>query len=565
MVANYFTLVHIASDLNRRIPGSRVTSAFSQQSKELTITLEHPHAGHADILFVSCVATAPCMYLRERGERKRRNSADVLEEAVGKVVKEVRIDPADREITISLEPKLSLVVRLFGSEPNAYLCDSTEMIRDSFLNKKKWAGTALPSLPERTRPWDVHLPSLRGLKQDSGNASLSRMLRTHVPQLGSTLAREVLYRSGLDPETSVEGMTERAYGRLTDSLKRLLEELAGSPSPQIYFDGSTPVLFSIINLEHLEGMRVEHIPSLHDAIRVFTGRTEQRARFSELRKAVVAPLQKELHHLDESIGKVEAQAEPLERADAYESLGRLVTANLHALSRGMRQADLPANPGAPGEVTTVALDPNLTPARNAERYYEKAKRVRRTAAEHSTRVRDLRNRRKLAATLLEETTEINDEAALESFMDHHRADLERFGIKPSIKRKEKEERIPFRIFSVSGGYRVWAGKSGENNDLLTTRYTRPNDWWFHVRGLGGSHVVLKMEKGQSEPQPRILEEAAAIAAYYSKMKNAKMVPVTACKGKYVRKPKGAAAGTVVVEREKVLYVEPHLPQEGEHE
>ena len=112
---------------------------------------------------------------------------------------------------------------------------------------------------------------------------------------------------------------------------------------------------------------------------------------------------------------------------------------------------------------------------------------------------------------------------------------------------------------MAGGFQVWAGKSGENNDLLSTRYTKHNDLWFHARAVGGSHVVLKMGTGKGEVSKHAMEQAAAIAAYYSKMKGGKLVPVSMCEGKYVRKPRGAPPGTVRIEREKTLFVEPRLP------
>ena len=108
---------------------------------------------------------------------------------------------------------------------------------------------------------------------------------------------------------------------------------------------------------------------------------------------------------------------------------------------------------------------------------------------------------------------------------------------------------------------MWAGKSSQNNDLLTMKHARPNDLWFHARGSGGSHVVLKSGSGKGEISKRAIEEAASIAAYYSKMKNASTVPVAMTERKYVRKPKGAPPGTVTLEREKVLFVEPRLPEQ----
>ena len=126
-------------------------------------------------------------------------------------------------------------------------------------------------------------------------------------------------------------------------------------------------------------------------------------------------------------------------------------------------------------------------------------------------------------------------------------------------KKEEEDLPPFKTFEVEGGFTVYAGKSSENNDLLTVKWAKPNDLWFHARGSSGSHVVLKMGSGSGNPSKKAIEQAAAIAAWYSKMKNAKNVPVAMTEKKYVRKPKGVPAGTVVIEKEKVIFVQPRLP------
>ena len=128
-----------------------------------------------------------------------------------------------------------------------------------------------------------------------------------------------------------------------------------------------------------------------------------------------------------------------------------------------------------------------------------------------------------------------------------------------VSKKSGKELPPFRIFSVVGGYEVWVGKSSANNDLLTMKYAKPNDLWFHVRGASGSHTVLKVPGGSEKPPKEAIRQAASIAVYYSKMRKAGRVPVAYCERKYVRKPKGMAAGAVILEREEVIFVEPKLP------
>ena len=113
-------------------------------------------------------------------------------------------------------------------------------------------------------------------------------------------------------------------------------------------------------------------------------------------------------------------------------------------------------------------------------------------------------------------------------------------------------------YTLTGGYRVLAGKTDTDNDHLSLKSAGPNDWWFHVRGMPGSHVVLFVEEGEV-PDKQALHQAAAIAAYHSKAREGGVVFVSGTLARYVTKPKGAKAGSVTIRRERIFKVRPSLP------
>jgi predicted ribosome quality control (RQC) complex YloA/Tae2 family protein len=119
-----------------------------------------------------------------------------------------------------------------------------------------------------------------------------------------------------------------------------------------------------------------------------------------------------------------------------------------------------------------------------------------------------------------------------------------------------------RRFRTRDGWEVWIGKTNEGNDYLTHRLARPEDYWFHVQGSPGSHVVLRRGKGKDEPSRDALREAAAWAAFFSRQRTSGAVPVLYTRKKYVRKPRGAKPGLAEVMRdEKTLFVRPQEPPE----
>ncbi|MDJ0802721.1 MAG: NFACT RNA binding domain-containing protein [Desulfobacterales bacterium] len=113
-------------------------------------------------------------------------------------------------------------------------------------------------------------------------------------------------------------------------------------------------------------------------------------------------------------------------------------------------------------------------------------------------------------------------------------------------------------YTLAEGWTIMAGRTDADNDRLSLRIARPNDWWFHVRGVPGSHVILQVPSGR-EPSKAILRQAAAVAAYHSKARAGGTVTVSVTRARFVSKPRGAKPGTVQIRRETVLKVRPALP------
>ena len=123
-------------------------------------------------------------------------------------------------------------------------------------------------------------------------------------------------------------------------------------------------------------------------------------------------------------------------------------------------------------------------------------------------------------------------------------------------------KINIHKYHLKGSWTILVGKSDEDNDLLSIKMANQNDWWFHVRGLPGSHIVLKA-KDKEEPDTVILKRAAAIAAYFSKAKLAGKVAVSCTRAKNVSKPHKAKLGTIIIRKEKIFKVKPELPLNDE--
>lgn len=123
-------------------------------------------------------------------------------------------------------------------------------------------------------------------------------------------------------------------------------------------------------------------------------------------------------------------------------------------------------------------------------------------------------------------------------------------------RREPETRL--HEYELAGGWKVLVGRTDRDNDRLSIKLAGPDDWWFHVRGMPGSHVLLVARPGE-EPDRDTLKQAAAIAAWHSKARSGGLTAVSCTRARFVTKPRGARPGTVHIRKESVLKVRPALP------
>ncbi len=127
------------------------------------------------------------------------------------------------------------------------------------------------------------------------------------------------------------------------------------------------------------------------------------------------------------------------------------------------------------------------------------------------------------------------------------------------------ERVQHNIYEyeLPGDWKVLAGKTDADNDFLSLKMAKPNDYWFHVRGMPGSHVILRA-KPKEDPDRETLKRAAAVAAFHSKARNGGIVAVSCTRARYITKPKGAKPGSVRIRKESVFKVRPGLFENLNH-
>ncbi len=282
---------------------------------------------------------------------------------------------------------------------------------------------------------------------------------------------------------------------------------------------------------------------------------------------------------------------------ALRKFGEAILAQFAQIERG--QAELIAPDYAGGEDAPpirIPLDPARSVKDNAESYFRRARRWERGEPHRKKRL-ELIDQSVVKLSRVESRVKDSDGAPSESAVENWRRDALGLMWKPAFRaeapadaraatesargtksaRKEapatsaataqrhpKDRRESFRprAFTTKEGWTVWVGRSNKENDHVTHVLAHPEDFWFHAHGVPGSHVVLRREGRKDNPSAKTLEEAAAIAAFFSKARHAGKAPVIYTLKKYVRKPRKAPAGLAMVEREKMIMIAPRNPDEG---
>jgi predicted ribosome quality control (RQC) complex YloA/Tae2 family protein len=242
---------------------------------------------------------------------------------------------------------------------------------------------------------------------------------------------------------------------------------------------------------------------------------------------------------------VEQKLKEIQEQIPYDEIANILMANLHQIPRNIETVEL-FNFYTEQQIH-IKIKKELSPQKNAENYYRKAKNRKLEIEEIRKNIEVKNEEREKISGQLHFIENCEDFKILRKFIKENNF--------PDKKvKKEKDQETLFRRFEMDG-FEILIGRNAKNNDLLTQKYSFKEDLWLHARDVAGSHVLIKYRAGKKFPKS-LIEKVAQLAAFYSKRKTDTLCPVIVTLKKFVRKPKGALDGQVLVDREEVILVKP---------
>ncbi|KPJ49004.1 MAG: hypothetical protein AMJ41_03790 [candidate division Zixibacteria bacterium DG_27] len=571
----------LASELQETVRGWRIKEVFIIAA-ERTAILQIQQGKRRKSLLLSAHPEFCRVELLEKTGPNWGKGPHLFTSIQGGQITEISQLDFDRALGFSVEKKSEIsatreyqfVLELTGPQANLVLVDAesgkiSQCLRVVKAGKKGSReiapGKLYCPLPKHDRlsPLEVNSRKLSSLIEREPGKSFRGLLASSIWGLNDSIIKEIVARSGIGLRTKARQLSREDLTALSRAVDRLY-----CPSPVerenaaviVDKEGNPKELLFYVPTEVPEKL-TRSFPSLLEATsffyRSFIKTRELQGGWSRLTRKVSSLVAKTGRRKE----LLQQRLSESQRKELYKICGDLLMLQPDKKKRGRKEISVDNIFKAPPERVTIDLEPKMSILENARGYY---KRFRKAIA----------GEKKLEAQLQKINSDLEILNRAEESLESEPAEYVLLNLKRQLAplgitdapREAKRTKVRPRVgagfcpreFVTSDGWRVLVGRSARGNDHLTFKIASREDVWFHARGAHGSHVILKRPRKKSQPSKISVEEAASLAAYFSKQRTSSKVSVSYTLVKHLRKPRRAKPGLVLVEQEESVMVEPRL-------
>lgn len=561
MAFDGITIACLVSELKQELLGSRIYKIAQPEHDEILLTLKTKSGQKR--LCISADASLPLIYLIQNNKPSPMTAPNfcmLLRKHIqnGRIT-DISQPQLERIIHITIEHldemgdlcHKILVIEIMGKHSNIIFCNEDFTIIDSIKHVSSAMSSVREVLPGRpyfvvqtTDKLDALTMDFDRFKQTISTKPqpLFKAIYTSITGISPILAQEICYRADVDGDLPCAAMQNTDYTRIYHVFLEIQSQIKGKNfSPHIAYTASKPVEYAALPLTIFCSSDDQIIP--YDSISKLleTYYTEKntytriRQKSADLRRIVQTALERNIKKYDLQI----KQMKDTEKRDCYRIYGELLNTYGYNAETGAKFLD--ALNYYTNETIRIPLDTTLSTTDNAKKYFEKYNKLKRTHEALTELTKEVESEIIHLESIL---TSLNI-ALQEADLVQIKEELVETGYihKKVSNKKEKTTSKPFHYLS-SDGFHIYVGKNNYQNDELTFKFANGSDWWFHAKGMPGSHVIVKTN-GNAELPDRVFEEAGKLAAYYSNGRNQEKIEIDYIQRKHVKKPSGAKPGFVV--------------------
>ncbi|MCR4650906.1 MAG: NFACT family protein [Lachnospiraceae bacterium] len=560
MAFDGITIAALVQELNTELKEGRISKIAQPEKDELLLTIKTPQGQRR--LVLSANPSLPLVYLTEENKvspatapgftmllRKHLQNGriiDIFQPDFERIIV-LRVEHLD-EMGDLCQKKL--IVELMGKYSNIILTDGSDTILDSIKRINAMTSSVrevlpglsyfVPSQEGRINPLTATEVNFNDLVF-SKNCEPTKALYSSFTGISPRMAGEIVYNAvsnGMNDIASAAESDPVSRTIMWQSFREYMTRVSeGRFEFTMLLENGNPVDYSVLG----NGSYNEYItlPSasalLVDFYRKKEENSRRRQKSADLRRIVSTILERDIKKYDLQC----KQLKDTEKMDKYRLYGELLHTYGYMASSG--DSSIKVTNYYDNTELTIPLDNTKTAMENASAYFEKYNKLKRTKEALI----------KLTAEVHEEIEHLEsiqqalDTCSREEDLNQIKEEMTDCGyirFKSSSKQKQRFKSQPLHYVS-SDGYDIYVGKNNYQNDELTFKFATGNDWWFHAKGIPGSHVVVKTADGHLSD--RCFEEAGRLAAFYSKGSANDKVEIDYLQKKNVKKPAGAKPGFVV--------------------
>lgn len=574
MAFDGFTIAALVSEFEDCLSEGHVQKIAQPEPDELLLTIKKNRTNYK--LQISASASLPLIHLTENPKpspftapgfcmllRKHLSGAKILGfEQIG-MERVIRIRFENLNELGDVVQK-SLMVEIMGKHSNIIFVDEKNQIVDSIKHINGFTSSVREVLPGR----DYFIPNTKNkldpydVTTEDWNENIfpkpttvAKALYGSLTGFSATLSQELAYRSRVDGDAPTASLNGNERSALMEQFRQVMKAVSEKNfSPCILFRGAQPVEFAAFPLTMLSDYECRSYSSMSQVVETFYGEKDLigriRQKSTDLRKSVTTILERSYKKRDIQ----RKQLEDTKKKEKYKVYGELL--NTYGYQLQPEDTSLTCLNYYDDKEITIPVDNTLSATENANKYFARYNKLKRT----EEAVMEQRKENEETIAHLESILTELDIARKEEDLHIIRQELADSGY---MKRKgtggKKNHRIPKSKplhFISSDGYDIYVGKNNYQNDELTFKFATGNDWWFHAKNMPGSHVIVKTNG--EEPPIKTFEEAASLAAYFSKGKGADKVEIDYTQKKNVKKPNGSKPGFVIYYTNYSLMASSHI-------
>lgn len=564
MAFDGFVVAALVREMNDKLLGGRLYKIAQPEEDELFITIKNSKEQYR--LLLSASASLPLIYILQDNKPSpltAPNFCMLLRKHIsnGRIVS-VTQPGLERIIRFEIEHldemgdlcKKFLIVELMGKHSNIIFCDENDVIIDSIKHIPAYVSSVREVLPGRPyfipnttgkhNPLEINGDAFRAIMSDKP-IPVSKGLYSSFTGISPVSAEEICHLASINGDSPSNCMTEPELTHLYGTFHNVMEDISSdSFSPCIVYKDEEPVEFSAIPLTMYadavdKSLRIEKNSSISDVLISFYEKknniTRIRQRSADLRQIVNTALERNNKKYDLQL----KQLADTDKREKYRIYGELINTYGYDIPDGAKSFE--ALNYYTNEMITIPLQEDLTARENSIKYFERYNKLKRTYEALSK----LTVETKEEIDHLESISNALDIAVSYDDLVQLKEEMIEYGYihrKGSKNKREKITSRPFHYIS-SDGFHMYVGKNNYQNEELTFKLATGNDWWFHAKNIPGSHVIVKTEN--KELPDNTFEEAARLAAHYSKASKQEKVDVDYIQKKHIKKPAAAKPGFVI--------------------